>query len=497
MTKFKWTFLALLCGILLSCDKETRYINLPAYGPQQEFLALSSNNVLTIYNAADVRNVGAKLTITGLAASERVIDMDFRPATGELYGVTNQNRIYIIDTSTGLATAVSATAFSELSNRMIVSIDFNPTADLLRVVTNNGQNLRVNPETGVLVGTDGNLTSNNILGIAYSNNFAGSTSTVLYDLNPISGQLFRQSPPNDGTLVAVGNLGADLGTEASFDIAPNNANALAVGKVGDSTKLYTIDLTNGKATLSGKFKANTDIKSIAIATNPVAYAVDQTGNLLAFDPTLTAPTFYSKALSGLQPGETILGMDFRVLNGRLYALGSSNRLYTINLGTGVVTQVGTGTFATPLNGTSFGFDFNPINNLIRVVSNTGQSLNIDPATAAITAGPTTPTTAVLGAAAFDNNFRAATTTSLYVVDLSSNKLFTSLLTTGALTAVGELKVPITATHGFDISAENVGYGVFTEGTKTSLYTVSLGTGLAAAKFAFNTPITAFTIGLYR
>lgn len=498
MSTLKCIFLAILCGILLSCDKETLYINLPAYGPDQFFVALSSNNSLTIYNAADVRNVGARVVITGLATSDRVVDIDYRPATGELYGVSRQNRIYIINTTTGVATPVSTTAFAASAlTGTSTSIDFNPAADLLRIVTNSGQNLRVDPVTGNLVGTDANLSAQQISGIAYSNNSAGTTTTVLYDINPVSGQLLRQNPPNDGTLVPVGNLQAELGAQASFDISPNNTNALAVGKVADSTKLYTIDLTSGKATLAGKFKANTDIVSIAIPTAPVAYAVDATGNLLTFDPSLAAPTLYAKAILGLQPSETIVGMDIRPLNGRLYALGSSNRLYTINLGTGAATQVGTGTLAIPLSGSNFAFDFNPITNQIWVLSDTRQCLLINPETAAVTVGPTlTPTTASPSAAAFDNNLRAATTTTLFLIDHNSDKLFTASPTTGVLTEIGELKVNVGGINGFDISTDNVGLGVFTVGGKTSLYGINLTTGLAVIGFDFNTSITAFTLGLF-
>ena len=72
-------------------------------------------------------------------------------------------------------------------------------------------------------------------------------------------------------------------------------------------------------------------------------------------------------------GEEVLGVDFRPATGQLYALSSASKIYTLNLGTGLATMVGAAPFATPLSGTSFGFDFNPTVDRIRIVSNTGRT----------------------------------------------------------------------------------------------------------------------------
>ena len=88
--------------------------------------------------------------------------------------------------------------------------------------------------------------------------------------------------------------------------------------------------------------------------------------------------------TGLQAGESLLAIDFRPSTGGLYALGSSSRLYTLDLTTGAATQVGTGQFSTLLSGTNFGFDVNPVADAIRVVSSTGQNLAINATTGAVT-----------------------------------------------------------------------------------------------------------------
>ena len=85
----------------------------------------------------------------------------------------------------------------------------------------------------------------------------------------------------------------------------------------------------------------------------------------------------SVPVTGLQTGESLVGIDVRPANQVVYGVGTSSRLYTINPLTGAATQVGAaGAFA--LSGTSFAFDFNPVPDRIRVISNTGQIVSNGP-----------------------------------------------------------------------------------------------------------------------
>src|SRR5688572_10579936 len=45
-------------------------------------------------------------------------------------------------------------------------------------------------------------------------------------------------------------------------------------------------------------------------------------------------------VSGLQPGESIVGIDYRVNRGILFALGSTGRIYTLDAKTAKATVVG-------------------------------------------------------------------------------------------------------------------------------------------------------------
>ncbi|QTN26408.1 DUF4394 domain-containing protein [Rhodoferax sp. AJA081-3] len=113
-----------------------------------------------------------------------------------------------------------------------------------------------------------------------------------------------------------------------------------------------------------------------------AVAVTASNKLLKFNAGSPGRILTTLNITGLQAGETLLGIDYRVAKDQLYALGSSGRLYTVNEDTGAVSMVGV-PFAIKLEGTQFGFDFNPTVDRIRVVSNNGQNLRLHPDTGAV------------------------------------------------------------------------------------------------------------------
>ena len=143
-----------------------------------------------------------------------------RPATGQLYALGSTNRLYTINMSSGAAVIVGTGAFSTPTAQVWYGFDFNPTVDRIRMVGSNGQNLRLHPVTGVIAATDGNINPGtpSVSAVAYTNNFAGATTTTLYDLDHVMDKLYTQVPPNDGTLILTGSLGTDVDGGNGFDI---------------------------------------------------------------------------------------------------------------------------------------------------------------------------------------------------------------------------------------------------------------------------------------
>ena len=222
------------------------------------------------------------VAITGLASGERLLGIDIRPKDGLLYAISSTGRIHTIDPATGVATfkvALAADAadltlpFAGIAGTEF-AVDFNPVADRLRVIGNTGQSLRINVDTGATT-TDGSINragaTPSVTGAAYTNSFAGTTTTMLMVLDQDSDNLALQNPPNDGTLTNIGVLGLDVAGDVGMDIA-GGANGLVLASlraagVGPS-RLYRVDLATGAA-LPVNGAANAALSVIGAGTQNV------------------------------------------------------------------------------------------------------------------------------------------------------------------------------------------------------------------------------------
>ncbi len=519
-------FILAISGLFLfsACEKDQILAPMPqnriddngSFAPKPPkgtfFYGLSSNNELIGFQSGNPLQEEGTVSISGLQSGETILAIDFRPATGQLYGVSNMSRIYIINTASGVARPVSMTPFTPAINGTLVGFDFNPTVDRIRLVTNNEQNIRIHPETGMVAAVDGSLNPGDrtVVAVAYTNSFAGSTSTTLYDIDVSDDKLYKQVPPNAGTLQLVGSLGVLATGEGGFDISPDNSVAIAVlfGRGdddeddqdeisnGNKTKFYYINLETGEATNAGKTERA--IIGLAIPTNPVAYAVDLSNKLVIFNPEQPG-SLYKRTFTGLQVDEVVLGIDMRPATSQLFALGSSSRVYSVNMASGAATAIGATSFTPALSGTSFGFDFNPTVDRIRIVSNTGQNLRVHPVTGAVAFvdGSLNPGTPTVDAVAYINNFAGATVTELYDIDYTSDKLFSQTPpNSGTLIEGMPLGVNIDAGGGFDIgSMSGQAMGIFSTGAQTKIYNVNLDSGAATAISAFPEKVKGFTLGL--
>jgi hypothetical protein len=235
-----------------------------------------------------------------------------------------------------------------------------------------------------------------------------------------------------------------------------------------------------------------------------------TGNLIRFDSAAPGTIDSSVAITGLEAGETLLGIDRRPANGLLYGLGSTSRIYTINTATGVATAVGATPFAPALTGTAFGFDFNPVVDRIRVVSTDTTNFRLNPNTGAL-AGTDTPlayaagdsgsglTPRVVGSA-YTNNFAGTAVTTLFGIDSNRDVLVrqggpngTPSPNGGVLTTIGSgLGVNTSDLVGFDISGvSGVAFASLTPvtGGPSQLFTIDLTTGTATLDGTIGTGLT--------
>ena len=332
-----------------------------------------------------------------------------------------------------------------------------------------------------------------MVGSAYANNFAGTTSTTLYGIDSAGDALVLQGgingtpSPNLGAITSVGPLGVDTADVVGFDIGANNS-AYASLVVAGVTQLYTINLTTGAATLVGAIGSGAISVTGLAVLSPVAvtlYGVTPTNALISFSSATPGTLLSTVGISGLQVGESVLGIDARPATGQIYALGSSGRIYTIEPTSGQALQIGV---PIALNGSEFGVDFNPTVDRLRIISDAEQNLRVHPDTGAVagTDTPLTPAGEVTGAA-YTNNVAGATQTTLFDIDAATDNLVrqggvngTPSPNLGVLTTVGPLGVNTTSVLGFDISSmDGTAFAALNVGGISRLYTINLATGTAS------------------
>ncbi len=238
--------------------------------------------------------------------------------------------------------------------------------------------------------------------------------------------------------------------------------------------------------------------SSASAATIRAFGLTDSNQLLSFDlddPTQTK----SVAVSGVNG--TLLGVDFRPANGKLYSVSSTNDIYTID------TQTGTATLESTLSPLSFaggqisGFDFNPAADRLRLVGGNDQNFRINVDTGAIADfDPNTPGVQPDGTlayasgdikAGFDPNITAVgytnsfpgapavRTTQLYGIDFAQDTLvLQNPPNAGTLNTIGSLGFDFDEVDGFDILSLSSGNNTAYATSGGSFYGVDLATGAA-------------------
>ena len=510
--------------------------------PQATLVGVTSDNKLVTFTEAATGTLATNLAITGLASGENIVGIDARPANGMLYAVTSQGATYIINPTTGAATAraaftpaqppvvPAADPFTSIMGTNF-GVDFNPVPDRLRLVSDglSGNNLRINVVGGATI-TDGNLNvGTTVTAAAYTNSFPPSPNpagtTTLYTIDTASDRLNIQNPPNNGVQTDVGPLvlpaalgggRVDSTSTDGFDITGSNNLAVAVmttaGAPGIAARprtVFTVDLTTGIVTPIGPLNvpANSTVNGLALPINAavadpattVATALIS-GTSLAQFQVATPGTVATVGITGLAAGESLFGIDFRPADSLLYGVSTQGRIYTLNTLTGAATLVST--LSTPLDAltNSLGFDFNPVPDRLRIVTNTRQNLRINVANGlAVGAGPggadstlvrADPQPSLSFAAAYTNSFGLpdpTRVTTLFVIDANSNSLeVQNPPNNGVLTFRGRLTatpgVNFTGAGEFDIAGGDNGLVLAAlqpvGAAQSNLYRVNLATGAA-------------------
>jgi hypothetical protein len=238
------------------------------------------------------------------------------------------------------------------------------------------------------------------------------------------------------------------------------------------------------------------MRDIAIVppSRPRVFAATANNRLVSFRPGTPGTLLSDTPIANLGAGETILGLDFRPSTGELYALGSSSRVYLIDPTTAAATAAGA-SFTPLLSGASFGFDFNPVPDRIRVVSDTDTSLRLNPDTGGLAGTDANVDYAVgdanagqartIVASAYTDDFAGTTKTTLFGIDAALDVLVRQggpdgvpSPNGGVLTTIGALGTDTTLDTSFDISPYGGAFATLTSPAagSSTFATVNLGTG---------------------
>lgn len=440
----------------------------------QQLMVLTDNGQLAMMQSVTTPGtLTPNMTISGLPAGMMLAGIDYRPNTGELYGLaynsalsSNNAQLFVIDPATGMASGIGVPVTLNLGSGGI-GFDFNPTVDRIRIVAENGMNYRMHPTTGAIAATDGNLAyaatdvntgaTPHIIACGYTNSYIGAETTTLFNYDKGLDVMVSQVPPNNGTLNTIGAAGLSVnaanptaGMDIYFDPMTKTNMAYINANVGSAANdnLYRINLSTGQTTSLGSIGA--PVKDIAAVINRTVPA-DYTGvlvygltrvnsNLVTFstdNPTLIRSL---KPITGLMNNHRIAGMDVRPADLKLYALGYNDTtqdfgVYRIDTATGAATRIGTGGTMNLGMGESIGFDFNPTVDRIRVTATNEANYRLHPETGALAATDTMLSYATadihtgedphIGAIAYINSYKNATSTTLYGVD-AMNGAFVSI-----------------------------------------------------------------------
>ena len=255
----------------------------------------ATGTALIRFNTTTPAVTTTSAAITGVTAGETLVGIDFRPATGQLVGLgvdpaMDKGTLYVIDPQTGVATVLGTNAASSITfvdNKGATvdlpdpatdgyGFDFNPTVDRVRVTTSSGLNFRLNPVTGGAVDADtttaGTNTDPNINGLpAASTGVTGAAYTNSFG-GATKTTLYTLDSDSDSLFIQNGTGGPNAGTQTT---------KVAVTTTGvgggplDFSDVNGFDIAPGvNVTTSNAVAAGIGYAALTVGTTSHLYSID-------------------------------------------------------------------------------------------------------------------------------------------------------------------------------------------------------------------------------
>jgi hypothetical protein len=173
-----------------------------------------------------------------------------------------------------------------------------------------------------------------------------------------------------------------------------------------------------------------------------------------------ATTSEKIAVTQLRPGEVLLAIETDPVNRILYAVSDQSLLYRIDLATGAATAVSQQSFTPAIEGRTVAFDFNTVDNTLRLMTEGGQNLRISPTTGQVVGqdAPINTDLYALNGAAYLPPVRGRS--NMYVLDTKSgNLMIMANPGNGIAQVVGHTGLILAGEGGFEIAPDFGAYAV--------------------------------------
>ena len=246
-----------------------------------DVVGLTDSGRLICFSENDPRDARTIGRVKGLDGDNQLVGIDYRPATGDLYGLGDKGGVYVVDDDNGRAMLRSRVNVPLMGTSF--GVDFNPTVDRLRIISDTGQNLADNVDANNDTVTNTTLsnpgpppaTALGVTGAAYTNNDADpNTATTLFDIDSTLDQTVIQSPAASGVLVPTGKLLTDTGPSVGADIYSTirggttvHVQGFASLTVNGQSGFYSVNLLQGRADSRGSFAPRNVVTGIAVPLN--------------------------------------------------------------------------------------------------------------------------------------------------------------------------------------------------------------------------------------
>lgn len=259
--------------------------------------AVDLDNRLLVFGSADL-NVTRRKTITGLPLLSRIVGIDFHPTNKKLYGVGNDSRVYVIDTLSGVATAVSNTKFAPAISQFFEThfgMGFEPSTGRIRLIgTEFGSNWSIDVTTGIATSgktpryADGPRAGRTlkINGLAYRPPNLGAAMALrvqraaariaagsglcddlMYAINAEFAEVMGSCDPDSGDFTSIGpipGVTAEAGCgELTFDNGPGNLWKTMQEGAQKLNRMGTVDPETGWVTWHGNVDNDSPIQGMA------------------------------------------------------------------------------------------------------------------------------------------------------------------------------------------------------------------------------------------